>query len=213
MGGHRISQRFPPDRSVARRALPARRVDEARLKNSEEVMEILEAFDLPSTLRGAAESPGAITRRSRSGSGRASAAVADCRCPSCHAAGRSVRGEDRGGGTTTSSSLLVFALGLRRPPSPACPAILTVDGRSQPCARCFRRAWSCATRRSRRDGPVTPVRRSRTRWARPPASCQQRCEPGPRHGAATPRASTGRPRAGRTSGRCCTRPSTRSPRG
>src|ERR687888_1323097 len=58
MGGHRISPRFRPDLRVARRALSSRRVWEAGLKNSEEVMEILEAFDLTGTLRGAAELAG-----------------------------------------------------------------------------------------------------------------------------------------------------------
>src|SRR5918994_254516 len=58
MGGHRISPRICPDRPVARRALSSRRVWEAGLKNSEEVMEILEAFDLTGTLRGAAELAG-----------------------------------------------------------------------------------------------------------------------------------------------------------
>src|SRR5918994_7352446 len=55
MGGHRISPLICPDRPVARHALSSRRVEEAGLKSSEEVMEILEAYDLTGTLRGAAE--------------------------------------------------------------------------------------------------------------------------------------------------------------
>jgi len=55
MGGHRFSPLFCPDRSVAEGALSSRRAEEADLKNSEEVMEILEAFDLTGSLRGAAE--------------------------------------------------------------------------------------------------------------------------------------------------------------
>src|ERR671924_402403 len=55
MGGHRISPPFRPDRPVVRRALSTTRVWEAGLKKAEEVMEILEAFDLVGTLRGAAE--------------------------------------------------------------------------------------------------------------------------------------------------------------
>jgi transposase len=58
MGGHRISPRFRPDRPVAGRAVIERRVEEAGLKTAEEVMEILEAFDLAGTLRGAAELAG-----------------------------------------------------------------------------------------------------------------------------------------------------------
>src|ERR687885_455750 len=58
MGGHRISPPFRRDRSVARRALSSRRVEEAGLKSPEEVMEILEAFDATGTLRGAAELAG-----------------------------------------------------------------------------------------------------------------------------------------------------------
>src|ERR687892_227304 len=58
MGGHRISPSFRPDRPVAQGALSSRRAWRAGLKNSEEVMEILEAFDLTGTLRGAAELAG-----------------------------------------------------------------------------------------------------------------------------------------------------------
>ena len=59
MGGHRISPRsFCPERPVARVALLSRRHGEAGLKKSEEVMEILEAFDLAGSLRGAAELAG-----------------------------------------------------------------------------------------------------------------------------------------------------------
>ena len=57
-GGHRISPLFCPDGSVAQGALSTRRAWEAGLKNAEEVMEILEAFDLTGTLRGAAELAG-----------------------------------------------------------------------------------------------------------------------------------------------------------
>jgi hypothetical protein len=48
MGGHRISPRRPfcPERPVAPRASSTKRVEEAGLKKAEEVMEILEAFDL-----------------------------------------------------------------------------------------------------------------------------------------------------------------------
>src|SRR5687767_7805827 len=58
MGCHRISPRFRPDRPVARRALSLRRVEEAGLKKAEEVMEILEAFDLTGSMRAAAELAG-----------------------------------------------------------------------------------------------------------------------------------------------------------
>ena len=58
MGGHRFSPRFRPDRSVARCVLSLRRAEGAGLKSSEEVMEILEAFDLAGSLRGAAELAG-----------------------------------------------------------------------------------------------------------------------------------------------------------
>src|SRR5919199_494660 len=54
MGGHRISPSVRPDRSIARGALSSRRVEEAGLKTAEEVMEIVEAFDVTGTLRGAA---------------------------------------------------------------------------------------------------------------------------------------------------------------
>src|SRR5437667_1254582 len=54
MGGHRISPAFRPDRPVAPGVLSSRRAWRAGLKKSEEVMEILEAFDLAGTLRGAA---------------------------------------------------------------------------------------------------------------------------------------------------------------
>src|SRR5579875_1625704 len=57
MGGHRISPRRPfcPEWPVAPRALSTRRIEEAGLKKAEEVMEILEAFDLTGSLRAAAE--------------------------------------------------------------------------------------------------------------------------------------------------------------
>src|SRR6188472_2491650 len=58
MGGHRISPPFCPDRPAACGALSMRRVEEAGLKTPEEVMEILEAFDLAGSLRGAAELAG-----------------------------------------------------------------------------------------------------------------------------------------------------------
>jgi hypothetical protein len=54
MAAHRISPRVCPDRPVARRALSSRGVEEAGLKKAEEVMEILEAFDLTASLRAAA---------------------------------------------------------------------------------------------------------------------------------------------------------------
>ena len=54
MGGHRISPRFCPDLSVLRRVLVSRRDLEAGVKKAEEVMEILEAYDLAGSLRGAA---------------------------------------------------------------------------------------------------------------------------------------------------------------
>jgi hypothetical protein len=55
MGGHRISPRSCPDQPVVPGALSTRHVEEAGLKKAEEVMEILEAFDLAGSLRGAAE--------------------------------------------------------------------------------------------------------------------------------------------------------------
>src|SRR3954465_5408768 len=58
MGGHRISPPFRPDRPGVSGALLSRRAWRTGLKNSEEVMEILEAFDLTGTLRGAAELAG-----------------------------------------------------------------------------------------------------------------------------------------------------------
>ena len=58
MGGHRISPPSCPERPVARGALSSRRAWEAGLKSPEEVMEILEAFDLCGTLRGAAQLAG-----------------------------------------------------------------------------------------------------------------------------------------------------------
>src|SRR6516164_1648777 len=59
MGGHRISPRFCPDLSVSQSACRYRGADlEAGLKKAEEVMEILEAYDLAGSLRGAAELAG-----------------------------------------------------------------------------------------------------------------------------------------------------------
>ena len=55
MGGHRISPPFCPERPVVPRALSTRHVGKAGLmKRSEEIMEILEAFDMTGSLRGAA---------------------------------------------------------------------------------------------------------------------------------------------------------------
>jgi transposase len=54
MGGHRISPRFCPDLSVIQSGSVVERGLEAGLKKAEEVMEILEAYDLAGTLRGAA---------------------------------------------------------------------------------------------------------------------------------------------------------------
>ena len=59
MGGHRISPRFRPDRPLASgRLVVEARLEESGLKTAEEVMEILEAFDVTGTLRGAAELAG-----------------------------------------------------------------------------------------------------------------------------------------------------------
>lgn len=54
MGGHRISPASCPDLPVVQGALSIEACLEAGLKSSEEVMEILEAYDLTGTLRGAA---------------------------------------------------------------------------------------------------------------------------------------------------------------
>src|SRR5579859_8269850 len=58
MGGHWISPRFCPDRPVVRAALSFEAAWRTGLKTPEEVMEILEAFDLAGSLRGAAELAG-----------------------------------------------------------------------------------------------------------------------------------------------------------
>src|SRR5438034_5732039 len=58
MGGHRISPPFRPGRPEVWGALLFEACWRKGLKNSEEVMEILEAFDLTGTLRGAAELAG-----------------------------------------------------------------------------------------------------------------------------------------------------------
>src|SRR5919109_262281 len=56
MGGHRISPRFRPDRPATSGALTIRGgLEVVGLKNPEEVMEILEAFDATGSLRAAAE--------------------------------------------------------------------------------------------------------------------------------------------------------------
>ena len=99
MGGHRISPRFRPDRPVAPGRLVVEAAWRAGLKNPEEVMEILEAFDLTGTLRGAAELAGCdhktvahwVRARDEAGGGLP---VAVRRA----AAGGRVRGEDRGVG-------------------------------------------------------------------------------------------------------------------
>src|SRR5215469_16130536 len=55
MGGHGFSPRFCPECPVFGRALmPARGPRRAIVKKGEEAMEILEAYDLTGTLRGAA---------------------------------------------------------------------------------------------------------------------------------------------------------------
>jgi len=79
MGGHWISPRpFCPDLSVA--PVPGSRggLGVAGLKKSEEVMEILEAFDLTGSLRGAAALV-VITRRSLTGLLRGTLRAAVCR--------------------------------------------------------------------------------------------------------------------------------------
>src|SRR5215217_3904431 len=58
MGGHRISPAFRPDRPGVSGALLFEAAWRTGLKTPEEVMEILEAFDLTGTLRGAAELAG-----------------------------------------------------------------------------------------------------------------------------------------------------------
>ncbi len=58
MGGRRISPLFCPDRPVAQGALVVEACLEAGLKSSEEVMEILEAYDLTGSFRAAAEMAG-----------------------------------------------------------------------------------------------------------------------------------------------------------
>src|SRR5215217_4914102 len=58
MGGHRISPAFRPDRPGVSGALLFEAAWRTGLKTPEEVMEILEAFDLVGTLRGAAELAG-----------------------------------------------------------------------------------------------------------------------------------------------------------
>src|SRR3954470_18667624 len=55
MGGHRICPRFRPEWRAPSSALFVEAAWRAGLKTAEEVMEILEAFDLTGTLRGAAE--------------------------------------------------------------------------------------------------------------------------------------------------------------
>ena len=54
MGGHGFSPRFCPEASVVGRALCQRAIWRPAVKKPEEVMEILEAYDLAGTLRGAA---------------------------------------------------------------------------------------------------------------------------------------------------------------
>src|SRR4051794_25023594 len=58
MGGHRISPAFRPERPATSGALLFEAAWRTGLKTREEVMEILEAFDLTGTLRGAAELAG-----------------------------------------------------------------------------------------------------------------------------------------------------------
>jgi hypothetical protein len=53
LGGHRISPLFCPELSAIPPHLVSRGELEAELKKAEEVMEILEAYDLAGTLRGA----------------------------------------------------------------------------------------------------------------------------------------------------------------
>ena len=73
MGGHRISPptdhhrpiRPAPTDSLARARGFARVHEDAPVKQAEEVMEILEAFDLVGTLRGAAELAGCDHRVAR----------------------------------------------------------------------------------------------------------------------------------------------------
>src|SRR4051795_8013620 len=98
MGGHRIYPPFRPDRPGVSGALLSRRAWRAGLKNPEEVMEILEAFDLTGTMRGAAELAGYnhktvahwVRARDEAGGVPGGGAAA--------AAGGRVRGEDRGVG-------------------------------------------------------------------------------------------------------------------
>src|SRR5437660_6596073 len=54
MGGHLFSPRFCPRMPVLRGALLSTRYLEGRMKKPEEAMEILEAYDLTGSLRGAA---------------------------------------------------------------------------------------------------------------------------------------------------------------
>src|SRR4051794_30654880 len=58
MGGHRISPAFRPERPATSGALLFEAAWRVGLKTPEEVMEILEAFDLTGSLRGAAELAG-----------------------------------------------------------------------------------------------------------------------------------------------------------
>src|SRR3954468_12348281 len=58
MGGHRISPPFRPDRPGVSGTLLFEAAWRTGLKTPEEVMEILKAFDLAGTLRGAAELAG-----------------------------------------------------------------------------------------------------------------------------------------------------------
>src|ERR1039458_4210406 len=54
MGGPESPHRFCPERPVVQRVLVISRHAEAGMKKPEEVMEILEAYDLTGSLRGAA---------------------------------------------------------------------------------------------------------------------------------------------------------------
>ena len=98
MGGHRISPLFCPERPVVLRALLTRRVGKAGLmKQFEEIMEILEAFDLTGCLRAARRWWAVITGRSGCGFaperrwGRLAGRVA-------YGRGRAVPGEGGGAG-------------------------------------------------------------------------------------------------------------------
>ena len=192
MGGHRISPPFRPSRPVLPGALSSRRVEEAGLKKGEEVMEIPEAFDLTGSLRAAARSPAAITRRWRTGCAPARRspvgpnAVARrprrLRCVAC--CGRH-KAPSTGGKRLREPRNRRY--GWRAPVIGGCGLFVSVVGRA---TSTFSR-WQARTQTSRAHGPRhTPRRVAQEGRSHGQAQAHPRAARG-RPGAARPRALRG----------------------